>query len=140
MLVRYHAGEPKVWSVVRVPTVDEEDRRQLHRELRTLKKERTRVTNRVKGLLANQGIRLPKGVAVSAVLDTLRLWDGAPLPSGLHARLQREGEHAHFLHGKILELERERQRAITHGQGQTSGRSASCCGCERSDRTAPGCT
>src|SRR5207247_10762020 len=105
-----------------VPTVDEEDRRQLHRELRTLKKERTRVTNRVKGLLANQGIRLPKGVAVSAVLDTLRLWDGAPLPSGLHARLQREGEHAHFLHGKILELERERQRAITHGQGQTIGK------------------
>src|SRR4030065_649267 len=48
MLVRYHAGESKVWSVVRVPTVEEEDRRQLHRELRTLKKERTRVTNRIK--------------------------------------------------------------------------------------------
>ena len=60
MLVRYHAGERKVWSVVRVPTVEEEDRRQLHRELRTLKKERTRTTNRVKGLLANQGIRLEK--------------------------------------------------------------------------------
>ena len=34
MLVRHHAGELKVWSVVRVPTVDEEDRRQVHRELR----------------------------------------------------------------------------------------------------------
>lgn len=118
MLVRSHAGEPKVWSVVRIPTVDEEDRRQLHRELRTLKKERTRVTNRVKGLLANQGIRLPKGVAVSAALDTLRLWDGSPLPPGLRARLAREWEHAQFLHSKILELERERQGAIAHGHGQ----------------------
>ena len=33
MLLRYHAGERDVWSVVRVPTVEEEDRRQLHREL-----------------------------------------------------------------------------------------------------------
>src|SRR6266850_307868 len=45
MLRRYHAGERAVWSVVRVPTVEAEDRRQLHRELRTLKQERTRVAN-----------------------------------------------------------------------------------------------
>jgi transposase len=38
MLVRYHAGESKVWSVLRVPTVEEEDRRQLHRELRDVEK------------------------------------------------------------------------------------------------------
>jgi transposase len=118
MLMRYHAGEPKVWSVVRVPTVEEEDRRQLHRELRTLKKERTRVTNRMKGLLANQGIRLLKGRQLGALLDDVRVWDGSTLSAGLRARLQREGEHAEFLHGKILELERERQRAIAHGGGQ----------------------
>lgn len=50
-------------------------------ELRALKKEHTRVTNRVKGLLANQGIRLPKGTDLGAVLDTLRLWDGSALPA-----------------------------------------------------------
>jgi hypothetical protein len=33
MLLRYHGGETKVWSVVRVPGADDEDRRQLHREL-----------------------------------------------------------------------------------------------------------
>src|SRR5438034_1133309 len=32
MLLRYHAGERAVWSVVRVPTVEAEDRRQLYRE------------------------------------------------------------------------------------------------------------
>ncbi len=117
MLVRYHAGESKVWSVVRVPTVEEEDRRQLHRELRTLKKERTRVTNRMQGLLANQGIRLPKSRDLGALLEGIRLWDGSSLPAGLRARLQREWEHAQFLHGKIVELERERRQAITHDRG-----------------------
>jgi len=33
------SGECAVWSVVRVPTVEEEDARQLHRELRTWKQE-----------------------------------------------------------------------------------------------------
>ena len=118
MLVRYHAGESKVWSVVRVPTVDDEDRRQLHRELRTLKKERARVTNRMQGLLANQGIRLPKLRDLGALFEGIRLWDGSPLPAGLRARLQREWEHAQFLHGKIVELERERRWAIAHNRGQ----------------------
>jgi len=118
MLLRYHAGESKVWSVLRVPTVDEEDRRQLHRELRTLKKERTRVTNRIQGLLANQGVRVPKCRDLGARLERMRLWDGAPLPARLQARLQREWEHAQFLHQKIVELERERQQAIRHDRGQ----------------------
>src|SRR5437879_981232 len=51
MLVRYHQGERKIWSVVRVPTSDAEDRRQLHRELEALKDEQTEHTNRIKGLL-----------------------------------------------------------------------------------------
>jgi transposase len=118
MLLRYHAGERDVWSVVRVPTVADEDQRQLHRELRTLKKDHTRVTNRVKGLLAHQGIRLPKGTDVGAALDTLRLWDGSAVPAALRARLQRDWEHARFLSTKIRELERERQHAIAHGRGQ----------------------
>ena len=50
MLLRFIAGEQKVWSVVRVPSVEEEDRRQLHRELTTAKQDRTRVINRIQGL------------------------------------------------------------------------------------------
>ena len=60
-LVRYWAGERKVWSVVHVPTEAAEDARQLHRELLTAKRDRARVTNRVKGLLANQW----RGIATS---------------------------------------------------------------------------
>jgi len=50
MLLRHMAGEKKVWSVVRIPSIDEEDRRQLHREMLTAKQDRTRVINRMKGL------------------------------------------------------------------------------------------
>jgi transposase len=49
---RYAAGERKVWRVVRVPRVDEEARRQLHRELLTAKRARTRGSNRMQGWLA----------------------------------------------------------------------------------------
>src|SRR2546425_13321162 len=107
-----------VWSVVRVPTVEEEDRRQLHRELRTLKQERTRVANRMNGLLANQGLWLPPGTDVGAAAKTVRLWDGSPVPAALRARLEREWEHAQFLRTRIRELQRERQRAIAHGRGE----------------------
>ena len=50
MLLRHMAGERKVWSVVRVPSVDEEDRQQLHREMLTATQDGTRGINRIKGL------------------------------------------------------------------------------------------
>jgi hypothetical protein len=52
----YLRGEPKVWSVVRVPSVAEEDDRRLHRERRRLISERIQHVNRIKGLLAIHGI------------------------------------------------------------------------------------
>ena len=32
LLIRYHHGDKRVWSVVHVPSVEEEDARRLHRE------------------------------------------------------------------------------------------------------------
>lgn len=52
MLVRSDLGDTRVWQVVNVPSDEEEDGRQLHRELMTLRRERTRLVNRIKGLLA----------------------------------------------------------------------------------------
>jgi len=46
MLMRYHAGEKKVWSVVHVPSPTVEDNRHLHRELADLKAQRTKPSNR----------------------------------------------------------------------------------------------
>lgn len=55
---RHVAGAKKVWRVVRVPSGADEDRRQLPRELLTTKRDRTRVSNRRKGLLAGYGMRM----------------------------------------------------------------------------------
>jgi hypothetical protein len=38
MLIRYDHGEQEVWSVVRVPTVEQEDSQQLHRDLEALER------------------------------------------------------------------------------------------------------
>jgi transposase len=69
MLLRHVAGEPKVWSVVRVPSEVDEDRRQLHRELLTAKRDRTRVINRMQGLLAGVGRRMALAGEVEAQLE-----------------------------------------------------------------------
>lgn len=88
LLLRYTAGETHVWRVVQVPTVDEEDRRHVHRELTRLTREHTRGVNRIKGLLAGHGVRLTTLRSLPAQLSQLRQWDGTPLPPGVCARLE----------------------------------------------------
>jgi transposase len=112
MLVRYFAGERAVWSVVRVPTVAEEDGRQLHRELVTTKRDRTRLTNRIKGLLASQGLRVVVERDVPSQLDRLRLWDGSVLAAGLRSRLKREWEKVLLLTQQIRALEAQRRKML----------------------------
>src|SRR5215472_102819 len=78
LLLRYHGGERKVWSRVRVPSVVAEDARQLHRELQELKDERTEHSNRSKGLLASQGLTAPEvNKYLADWLGEARLWDGS---------------------------------------------------------------
>jgi transposase len=110
MLLREALGEDKVWSVVRVPSVDDEDARSLQREYRTLVKERTRSVNRIRGLLASHGLvpdridaKLPEWIA------SVRLWDGSPLPAGARARILREFERWTFTHMQVLAIEKERR-------------------------------
>jgi transposase len=112
MLIRYHSGERKVWSVLHVPSVAAEDMRHLHRELGRLKVDRTRHINRIDGLLASQGVHLPVKADFLDQLETVRLWDGAPLPSGLRARVKREYACLQFVQQQIRELETERAELI----------------------------
>jgi transposase len=109
MLLRHVAGEQRVWSIVRVPSVEEEDRRQLHRALATAKRDRTRVINRIKGLLASQGLVIPPSGDFQQQLESLRLWDGSPLPAGRRHRLGQEWEHVQALAPRIGQLEADRR-------------------------------
>lgn len=112
MLLRHMAGERKVWSVVRVPSVEEEDRRQLHRELTTAKCDRTRLSNRIKGLLAGHGVQLVLQGDVDAQLDQLHQWDGSPLPPALLSRLKRAWQQVCFLTAHIQTLEAQRRAVL----------------------------
>jgi transposase len=119
MLIRYHGGEQKVWSVVQVPGVEDEDRRQLHRDLLELKAERTQHINRIKGLLASCGLAVTKiGTDFPAVLAALRQWDGQPVAAELHKRLLREWERHQFVERQIRDLENERARQIRTSRSQ----------------------
>jgi len=112
MLIRWHDGEERVWSVVRVPTIDDEDRRQLHRDLMRLKAERTEHDNRIKGLLAGLGLSATVDAKFLERLERLRQWDGSAVPSELRRCLTREFQRRQLVGRQISELESERRALI----------------------------
>ena len=110
MLVRYAAGERRVWSVVRVPTPEHEDARRAHRELGRLGQERTSHINRIRGLLVLQNLRV-KNVGG-------RLWQrwwsshaGELLP-GVRAEIERESERLSLVQAQIRTIEGQQRQAI----------------------------
>jgi transposase len=113
-LMAWARGERRVCSMVRPPSPDEEDRRRLTRERGTLLKERTQHTNRIKGLLAGQGIADydPLWKDRLARLDTLRTGDGRPLPERLKAEIRREIERVDLVVSQMAMVERERDALV----------------------------
>ena len=106
LLVRHVRGEKGVWQVARVPTVEEEDARRLHRERERLVKERTGHTTRLKSLLALHGLkvnRLRYG-HLSTVLPRL--------PSNIAAEVVREMERLELVDRQLEQLAGERLAAV----------------------------
>ena len=110
MLIRYRSGERRVWSVVHVPSPEAEDARQLHRELLALRRDRTRTINRLKGLLATQGIQVELKTGFEAALEHTELWDGLPVPDQLCTRLKREWRRLGWLNQQVREVQAERHQ------------------------------
>src|SRR3954470_12190921 len=113
-LLAWRRGEPRVCAMVRPPSPEEEDRRRTSRERGTLLEERVRHTNRIKGLLATQGVYdfEPLGKDRRAGLEALRTGDGRPLPVRLKAELRREVERLELVQRQIAEVEAERDADI----------------------------
>ena len=97
LLGRYLAGDRRAWRVVRIPSVAEEDARHLSRALEALTADRTRLINRIRGLLSNYGVRMPVDRTFPDAVRTARMWDERPLPPGVVARLTREWAHLRYL-------------------------------------------
>jgi transposase len=112
MLMRYQAGENKVWHMVHVPSAEVEDRRHLHRELTDLKEQRTQHINRIKGYLSNQGIYLEVDEDFPEIVEHQRIWNGEHLPPGLQARLLCEYKRFLLVQQQIKALEAERRETL----------------------------
>lgn len=113
MLIRFDTGEPAVWNVCHVPSVEDEDARHLHRELANRLAERTCHINRIKSFLITQGIRLqaiPKDFLER--LEFMHLHDGSPLPAGLVDRLIHEYESWELADRQVKRLEQRQKKAI----------------------------
>jgi transposase len=116
MLLRHAQLREKVWSVVHVPTPQEEDARQLHRELITLTSQSTEHVNRIKGLLASLGLQITVDKHLPERLKSLRQWDDSPLPPAMHSRLLREFELLQVINRQIRELDRQRGQQVRKQQ------------------------
>jgi len=109
-LMAYLRGEPKVWSVVRVPTVAEEDDRRLHRERDRLINERVQHVNRIKGLCAVHGVYHYEPLRLDRMkrLEQLRTSDERELPPRVKAEIRRELQRLELVLQMIKVIEKER--------------------------------
>jgi transposase len=120
MLLRYAAGERQVWSVVRVPTLEQEDARRTHRELGRLGQERTAHINRIRALLVMHNVR------VKYVGGRLwqRWWTGhaEELPPRARAEIERESKRLLLVQEQRHTIEAEQRQAVgANAEPQVSG-------------------
>jgi transposase len=113
-LLAYLRGEPRVISVVRVPSIADEDARRLHRERDRLVAERVQHVNRIKGLCATQGIYDFEPLRRNRWerLEGLRTGDGRILPVRLKAEIEREIKRLELVLTMINTIEKERDAIL----------------------------
>jgi transposase len=108
LLMRYCQGDRQAMSVVRAPTLVEEDQRRLNRERQRLLKERGGHSARIKSLLVAHGIRLEINADFLAQLDKSKGGSqGYELGEDLKAELRREYVRYQLVHEQIKHLENE---------------------------------
>jgi transposase len=113
-LLAYKRGEPRVCSMVKAPTPEQEDQRRLCRERKVLTAERVLHVNRIKGLLFCQGIceYEPLRRDRRDRLEELQTGDGRPLPTHLKAQVNREIDRLELLLKQIKTVEGERDALL----------------------------
>lgn len=111
-LIRYWRGEQDVWRVVRVPSPEDEDRRQLHRELEILKEERKRHRVRIQSLLFTQGIDVSVGREFLKKLEQWRCWNQQPIPPQMKRRIEDEYHRLQLVEAQIRENQKTRAQEV----------------------------
>jgi len=136
-LLRWAGGMRRTWSVVHVPTAEAEDARQLAREIETVGVDRTRVRNRIHGLLATQGVRLALTSHFAARLATAQTGDGRPFPAELRERIAHEWAALQTIEARAKRLAEQRTAQIAHGTTRWRRLRGPCSACGRWARRVP---
>lgn len=125
-LLAYKRGEPRVCAMVRPPTPEEEDRRRVSRERKTLLTERVEHTNRIKGLLFSQGVvdYEPLLKTRRARLEEVTTGDGRPLPEHIKQQIIRELDRLELVMAQIKAVEARRD-ALLDQASQAAGKAPS---------------
>jgi transposase len=123
-LLAYKRGEPRVCSMLRAPSPEEEDRRRVCRERKALIAERVQHVSGIKGLLFAQGISgyEPLRRDRRQRLQELTTGDGCPLPVHLKAQIGRELDRLELLLGQLDAVKAEREVLSGLAPGGPSGR------------------
>lgn len=113
-LMAFKRGEPRVCSMTRPPTPEDEDRRRVCRERKTLLAERVAHTNRIKGLLFAQGIGdyEPERSDRRRRLEELVTGDGRQIPAHLKCQILRELDRLELAIKQIKVVEAERDALL----------------------------
>lgn len=113
-LVAWCRGDQAACRMVQVPSVEREDARRTHRERQRLIAERVQHVNRIKGLLATQGIYHYQPLRRDRWerLEALRTGDGRELPLRLRREIEREFRRLELVLEQISASEAERDEAV----------------------------
>jgi len=119
MLLRYLNGEQKIWGVLHVPTVEQENIRRMERETKRLKKERTAHNNRIKSLLALHGIKMNIGVLFLKKLDAVTQYNGEDLPPHIKNEIIREYHRYVLIKEQFKEIKAEKKEVLASVSEET---------------------
>ena len=110
MLMRWRAGEARMWSVLREPTLEQEDERRVHRERERLKKERNAHTNRIGSLLVLHNLRMSR----IGGRDWAQWWaqHREQVPAALRAEIERQCARLALVKQQLRELEAVQREAV----------------------------
>jgi transposase len=113
-LVAWCRGDRAACRMVQVPSPEREDARRTHRERQRLIAERVQHVNRIKGLLATQGVYEFRPLRRDrwARLAELRAGDGRALPPRLRREIEREFGRLELVLEQIEAVEAERDAAV----------------------------
>ena len=113
-LIAWCRGDRAACNMVHVPSAEREDARRTHRERQRLIAERVQHVNRIKGLLATQGIYpfQPLRRDRWRRLGELRTSNGQDLPTRLRREIEREFKRLELVLEQIEAVEAERDAAV----------------------------